>query len=40
VVIGADELRDNVCNLRDMESGEERKIPVSEGAGELLRTIQ
>lgn len=40
VVIGADELRDNVCNLRDMESGEERKVPVSEGAGELLRTIQ
>jgi histidyl-tRNA synthetase len=40
VVIGADELHDNVCNLRDMESGEERKISVSAGSKELLRAIQ
>jgi len=39
VVIGDDELRENVCTLRDMTSGEEKKIPTSEGAETLLRAI-
>ena len=39
VVIGSDELRDDVCTLRDMTSGEEKKIPVSDGPKELLRAI-
>jgi len=39
VVIGDDELRENVCTLRDMTSGEEKKIPTSEGAETLLRAV-
>lgn len=39
VVIGDDELRENVCTLRDMQTGEEKKIPTSEGAETLLRAV-
>jgi histidyl-tRNA synthetase len=42
VVIGEDELRQGVCTLRDMSSGEERTVPVvpvAGGAKELLRAV-
>ena len=39
VVLGEDELQSGVCKLRDMGSGEEKTVPVSEGPSELLRTI-
>jgi histidyl-tRNA synthetase len=38
-IIGEDELARGVCTLRDMSSGEERAVPVAEGAKELLRAI-
>ena len=39
VVIGEDELARGTCNVRDMSSGEERAVPVAEGAKELLRAV-
>ncbi len=39
VVLGEDELRDGVCKLRDMGSGEEKTVPVSEGPAELRRAV-
>jgi histidyl-tRNA synthetase len=38
-VIGEDELARGVCTLRDMSSGEERAVPVADGAKELLRAV-
>lgn len=38
-IIGEDELHEGVCTLRDMRSGEERKISLSSGVGELLRAV-
>jgi histidyl-tRNA synthetase len=38
-IIGEDELARGVCTLRDMGSGEERAIPVADGAKELLRAV-
>jgi histidyl-tRNA synthetase len=38
-VIGEDELGQGVCTLRDMRSGEERTVPVADGAKELLRAV-
>jgi histidyl-tRNA synthetase len=38
-VLGKDELERGVCTLRDMASGEEREVPVSGGAKELLRAV-
>lgn len=40
VVIGEDELRDGVCKVRDMSSGEERVVDLRNGAEELLRTLK
>lgn len=39
VVIGDDELARGVCSLRDMASGEQREIPVSDGPQELLKAL-
>jgi histidyl-tRNA synthetase len=39
VVIGEDELAQGTCKVRDMASGEERSVPISEGAKELLRAV-
>ena len=39
VVIGEDELAQGVATLRDMASGEERAVPVAEGAKDLLRAV-
>ena len=39
VVIGEEELRENAYNLRDMTSGEEKKIPVAQDTVKLLRAI-
>jgi histidyl-tRNA synthetase len=39
VVIGEDELTQGVATLRDMASGEERAVPVAEGAKDLLRAV-
>ncbi len=39
VVIGEDELAKGVCSLRDMASGEQREVPVSDGPAELLRAV-
>jgi histidyl-tRNA synthetase len=39
VVIGEDELARGTCNVRDMSSGEEREVPVAEGAQGLLRAV-
>jgi histidyl-tRNA synthetase len=38
-IIGEEELARGVCTLRDMGSGEERAIPVADGAKELLRAV-
>ena len=40
VVIGEDELRDGVCKVRDMASGEERTVDVNSGPGDLLRAVE
>ena len=39
VVLGDEEVRGGYCTLRDMSSGEERRVPVSGGPGELLRLL-
>lgn len=39
VILGDDELRDGVCKLRDMKSGEERTVSVSDGGKDLLRAV-
>ena len=39
VVIGEDELAQGVATLRDMASGEERAVPVADGAKDLLRAV-
>jgi histidyl-tRNA synthetase len=39
VVIGEDELARGTCNVRDMSSGEERVVPIADGAKELLRAV-
>ncbi|HSK98769.1 MAG TPA: histidine--tRNA ligase [Rubrobacteraceae bacterium] len=38
-ILGEDELERGVCTVRDMTSGEEREVPVAEGAKELLRAV-
>ena len=39
VVLGEDELARGVCTLRDMASGEERVVPVADGAKDLIRAV-
>ncbi len=39
VVIGEEELVAGVCSLRDMVSGEQRAVSVTDGPGELLRAL-
>jgi histidyl-tRNA synthetase len=39
VILGEDELARGVATVRDMASGEERTVPVAEGAKDLLRAI-
>jgi histidyl-tRNA synthetase len=39
VVLGEDELAQGVATVRDMASGEERAVPVADGAKELLRAV-
>ena len=39
LVIGDEELAAGVCSLRDMETGEQREVPVAEGPEELLRAV-
>ncbi len=39
VVMGEEEYRGGYCTLRDMSSGEERRVTVSAGPGELLRRL-
>ena len=38
-ILGEDELARGVCTVRDMASGEERVVPVAEGAKDLLRAV-
>jgi histidyl-tRNA synthetase len=38
-ILGEDEIARGVCTLRDMASGEEREVPVADGAKELLRAV-
>jgi histidyl-tRNA synthetase len=38
-IFGEDELERGICTLRDMKSGEERQVPVADGAKELLRAV-
>ncbi len=38
-ILGEDELGRGVCTVRDMASGEEREVPVADGAKELLRAV-
>ena len=38
-ILGEDELQRGVCKLRDMRSGEERAIPVADGAKELILAV-
>ena len=39
VVLGDDEIQGGYCTLRNMSSGEERRVPISGGPGELLRLL-
>jgi histidyl-tRNA synthetase len=39
VILGEDELAQGVATVRDMASGGERKVPVAEGAKDLLRAV-
>jgi histidyl-tRNA synthetase len=39
VVIGDEELAKGVCSLRDMASGEQREVRISDGPTELLRAV-
>jgi histidyl-tRNA synthetase len=38
-ILGEDELGRGVCTVRDMASGEERVVPVAEGAKDLIRAV-
>jgi histidyl-tRNA synthetase len=38
-ILGEDELARGVCTVRDMSSGEERIVPVAEGAKDLIRAV-
>jgi histidyl-tRNA synthetase len=38
-ILGEDELERGVCTLRDMSSGEEHTVPITDGAKELLRAV-
>jgi histidyl-tRNA synthetase len=38
-ILGEDELARGVCTVRDMTSGEERIVPVAEGAKDLIRAV-
>jgi histidyl-tRNA synthetase len=38
-VLGEDELARGVCTVRDMASGEERIVPVADGAKDLIRAV-
>jgi histidyl-tRNA synthetase len=38
-ILGEDELREGVCTVRDMASGEETRVPLDDGAKGLLRMI-
>jgi histidyl-tRNA synthetase len=38
-ILGEDELREGVCTVRDMASGEETRVPLDGGANGLLRAI-
>ena len=38
-ILGEDELGRGVCTVRDMTSGEERVVPVAEGAKDLIRAV-
>jgi histidyl-tRNA synthetase len=38
-ILGEDELARGVCTVRDMSSGEERTVPVAEGAKDLIRAV-
>jgi histidyl-tRNA synthetase len=39
VILGEDELARGVATVRDMSSGEERAVPVSDGAKDLIRAV-
>ena len=39
VILGEDELARGVASVRDMASGEERSVPVADGAKDLLRAV-
>jgi histidyl-tRNA synthetase len=39
VILGEDELAQGVATVRDMASGEERAVPVGDGAKHLLRAV-
>jgi histidyl-tRNA synthetase len=39
VVLGEDELAQGAATVRDMASGEERVVPVADGAKELLLVV-
>ena len=38
-ILGEDELARDICTVRDMSSGEERTVSVTDGAKELLRAV-
>ena len=38
-ILGEDELARGVCTVRDMASGEERIVPVADGAKDLIRAV-
>ncbi|HJQ28317.1 MAG TPA: histidine--tRNA ligase [Rubrobacter sp.] len=39
VILGEDELARGVCTVRDMSTGEERVVPVSDGSKDLIRAV-
>jgi histidyl-tRNA synthetase len=38
-ILGEDELAQDICTVRDMSSGEERTVSLTDGAKELLRAV-
>jgi histidyl-tRNA synthetase len=39
IVIGDEELASGVCTVRDMGSGEQWRVPITDGADELIRAV-
>ena len=39
VILGEDELAQGIATVRDMASGDERQVPLTDGVKDLLRAV-